>query len=78
MISGVTEREVSIWSKGVIDLSGRDGREALFCEVLHSSANAGLSHNRTSMHSGASCINRGRFVGGELGIFCTIGGEGGG
>ena len=48
----------------MIDLLGRDGRKALFCEVLHSSANAGLSCNRTSVHSGASCINRGHFGGG--------------
>ena len=60
----------------MIDVLGRDGRKALFCEVLHSSANAGLSRNRTSVHSGASCINRGHFVGGGIGIFCSMGGGG--
>ena len=76
LISGVTEHEVSICSNGVIDLLGHDGRKALFCEVLHSSANAGLSCNRTSVHSDASSINRGCFGGGGIGIFCLTGGGG--
>ena len=60
----------------MIDLLGRDGRKALSCEVLHSSANAGLSRNHTSVHSGASCVNHGCFVGGGIGIFCSTGGGG--
>ena len=60
----------------MIDLLGHDGRKALSCEVLHSSANAGLSRNRTSVHSGASYVNRGRFVGGGIGIFWLTGGGG--
>ena len=62
----------------MIDLFGCDGRKASFCKVLHSSANTGLSRNHTSVHSGASCINHGHFMGGEIGTFCSIGGGGGG